>query len=251
MNNYQTKDFRSELYSKYASTFKKFVGDEDSINIKSEYELYRRWYLQLIKKFSKNAAIIDIGCGPGLMLQFLKQEGFQNLYGIDISEQQVNKARGKGLNADVMNIFDFFNVNKKKFDIIFALDIVEHFHKHELLDLFTGINYLLNENGVLLIHTPNGDGLLPQHIIYGDLTHLTIFNPNSISQILRFTGFDKIKYYETGPTSKNLKGFIRFLLWKIIRMIFQSIRIIETGSTEKILTQDFICLAHKKDVFEL
>ncbi len=243
--NQQTKDFRSELYSKYVSTFKKFIGDEDSINIKSEYELYKRWYLQLIKEFPKNAAILDIGCGSGLMLQFLKQEGFNNLYGIDISEQQVKRARDKGLNADVCNIFDFIKVNKNKFDIIFALDVVEHFYKNELLDFFTGLNYLVNKNGILIIHTPNGEGLFPQHVIYGDLTHLTIFNPNSLGQILRLTGFNQIKYYETGPTFKNFKGLIRLILWKIIKLVVKSVRIIETGGAEEIITQDFICMAHK------
>jgi len=245
MNDNQTKDFRLELYSKYISTFKKFTGDEDSLNIKSEYELFRERYLSLIKEFPKNTAIIDLGCGTGYMLQFLKREGFQNLNGIDISEQQVNKARNKGLNADVSNIFDFFNVNKKKFDIVFALDVVEHFYKHELLEFFTGINCLLNENGIIIIHTPNGEGLFPQHIIYGDLTHLTIFNPNSLGQILRLTGFNKIEYYETGPTSKNFNGLIRLMLWKIIKLVVKSVRIIETGGSEKIITQDFICIAHK------
>jgi len=33
MNSQQAKDFRSEFYSKYVSTFKKFIGDESSINI--------------------------------------------------------------------------------------------------------------------------------------------------------------------------------------------------------------------------
>jgi len=245
MNNQWAKDFRSEFYNKYASTFKEFIGDESSININSEYELYKRWYLRLIKEFPKNAAILDLGCGSGLMLQFLKQEGFKNLYGIDISEQQVKRAKDKGLNADIYNIFDFFNLNKNKFDIVFALDVIEHFYKHELLDFFTGLNSLLNKNGKLIIHTPNGEGLFPQHIIYGDLTHLTIFNPNSLSQILRITGFDQVEFFETGPTSKNLKGLIRLILWKIIKLTVKTVRIIETGGAEKIITQDFICVARK------
>jgi 2-polyprenyl-3-methyl-5-hydroxy-6-metoxy-1,4-benzoquinol methylase len=243
--NYQRRDFRSELYSKYVTTYKKFIDGKTSFNFKSEYALYKRWYLPLIKEFLPTACIIDIGCGTGHMLNFLNQEGFQNTYGIDISEEQIKLAKGKGINAEVYNIFDFLEVNKRKFDIIFALDIIEHFYKHEILDLFTGLYSLLNQNGVLIIHTPNGDGLFPQHIIYGDLTHLTIFNPNSLEQILRLTGFDEIKCYETGPKPKNIKGAIRLVLWKIIKLIIKLVRIIETGGSQKILTQDFISIAKK------
>lgn len=243
--NHQRRDFRSELYSRYVTTYKKFIDGKSSFNLKSEYALYKRWYLPLIKEFSPTVDIIDIGCGTADMLNFLKQEGFQNTYGIDISEEQIKIAKGKGLNAEVYNIFDFLEVNKRKFDIIFALDIIEHFYKHELLDLFSGLYSILNQNGVLIIHTPNGDGLFPNHIIYGDLTHLTIFNSNSLGQILRLSGFVDVKFYETGPTSKNIKGFVRLILWKLIKLIVKSVRIIETGGSEKILTQDFISIAKK------
>lgn len=245
MNIKKEKDFREELYSKYVSTFKKYIGDESSLNINSQYELYKRWYLPLLKGFNNNSAIIDIGCGTGLMLQFLRQNGYNNLYGIDISQQQVDKTKEKGLSADVYNIFDFLNNNSKKFDIIFAMDIVEHFYKEELFNFFSGMFNILNENGIIIIHTPNGDGLFSRHAIYGDLTHLTIFNSNSISQILRLSGFEEIKCYETGPTSKNLKGIIRLILWKFIKVIFKAIRTIETGGSEKVITQDFICTAKK------
>lgn len=246
MDNYQ--DFRSDLYKKYVSTFKQFIGDIDTSNIKSDYEMYRRRYIPLLKNFSRESAILELGCGPGYHLQFLKQSGFNNLFGVDISEQQIEIARKKGLNVEVQNVFEFFKINTKKYDVVFALDFVEHFHKNELLDLFSSINAILNENGIFIIHTPNGDGLFSQNHIFGDLTHLTIFNTNSLLQILRLTGFNKINFYETGPAPKNLVGVIRFILWKIIRSLVNAARIIETGNKAQILTQDFICSARKIEI---
>ncbi len=249
MNNKQAdEDFRTELYNKYVSTFKQYIGNDDTADPSSDYEIYKRWYIPLLKDFSHDSQVIELGCGPGYHLQFLKQNGFNNLYGIDISEQQVQKAKSRGLNAEVKNIFEFFEENKNKYDIVFALDVVEHFHKSELLKLFTSINELMNENGILIIHTPNGTGLFPQNHIYGDLTHLTIFSPNSLLQILRLTGFDDIRFYETGPAPKNLAGAVRFILWKITRLIVNAVRIIETGNKVNILTEDFICSARKVSV---
>jgi hypothetical protein len=150
-----------------------------------------------------------------------------------------------GFQVETKGIFDFFKDNSEKYDVIFAIDLVEHFYKEELIDLFKGFFSTLNEGGTIIIHTPNGDGLFHQHIIYGDLTHLTIFNSNSLSQILRFVGFKNITCLETGPTSKNIFGVIRLFLWRIIKIFIKAIRIIETGGSENILTQDFICIAKK------
>lgn len=241
-------DFRKELYKLYVSTFKNFISDSSDKQNTSLFKIYKKNYLKFLNGYSNEAAIIDIGCGNGLMLQFLRANGFNNLYGIDVSEQQITITKNKGFKVEAIGVFDFFKINKKKFDVILAMDLVEHFYKHELIELFNGFNSILNDNGTLIIHTPNGDGIFHQHIIYGDLTHLTIFNSNSLAQILRLAGFNDIKYFETGPTTKNPVGIIRLILWKFIRLIVQAVRIIETGGTEKILTQDFICVARKEKV---
>ena len=240
------QDFRKNLYNKYVSTFKIFIEDDNPASIKSVFEICRRRYLPLLSGLpDKDMRILELGCGSGYLLQFLRGEGYDNLFGIDISEQQIEKARTRGLKVENADTFEFFSANKTKYDVVFALDFIEHFYKDELLDLFTGINNTMEKNGILIIHTPNGQGLFPGRNIYGDLTHLTIFSPNSLTQILKITGFDDIKFFETGPVSKNFVGFIRLVLWKIVKLIVKLIRIIETGGKEDIISQDFVCSARK------
>ena len=245
-NQLNAEDIRQELYKKYVSGFKKFISNYGIKSIESDRKVFKRRYLTLIKDFPKDAGIIEFGCGSGYFLQFLNDNGFSNTFGIDISEEQVVQAKSKNVNADVTDVFEFVRTNKKKFDIIFALDFIEHFNKEELLKLFTGFYDILNKNGILIIHTPNGEGLFPNQRIYGDLTHYTIFTPNSLLQILRLTNFSDVEFFETGPVPKNVSGFIRVVLWKLIKLSVYIVRIIETGSKENILTQDFICAALKK-----
>jgi 2-polyprenyl-3-methyl-5-hydroxy-6-metoxy-1,4-benzoquinol methylase len=238
-------DFRAELYNKYVSTFKSYIGGDNTANPESDYRAYEKQYLPLINSFNRDASLIDIGCGTGYFLQFLKSKGFNNLYGIDISEEQIDRAKQKGIHADVADAFHFLRTTEKKFDIIFILDFVEHFYKNELFELFQGLYAILNTNGIIIIRTPNGQGLFPGKIIHGDLTHLTIFNPNSLLQLLQATGFKNIKSYETGPVLKDVRGLIRTIIWKIFKVLVGIIRIAETGDREKIITQDFICVAQK------
>lgn len=240
------EDFRGELYREYVSTYKNTYSNDLAADLKSYSEIFKRKFIPLIKDFKKDAAILEIGCGPGNVLQFLKNAGFENLYGIDISEEQVKEASTKGLNVEAADVFEFFKRNNKTYDIVFVLDFIEHFHKNELLDLFKGFNKILNENGIIIFRTPNGQGIFPNKNIYGDLTHLTIFNTYSLLQILQITGFSDIKFLETSPVPKNFYGIIRSILWKVVRLGVIFIRMIEVGKGERILTQDLICTAGKK-----
>ena len=125
-------DFRKDLYERYHSTFKKHYLKISEKSKKSEYAYYRSKFLPLISGYNTNASILDLGCGQGLLMEFLIKSGYTNLQGVDISEEQIAIAKESGLSVTVADAFAFLN-GSKKFDIIFALDFVEHFHKDELI----------------------------------------------------------------------------------------------------------------------
>lgn len=110
-------------------------------------------------------------------MTFLHSEGFTNVKGIDLSAEQVRLARERGLAVEVANAVTYLETTPETFDAILALDFVEHFSKAELLSLMPLIYSRLNPGGLLILQTPNGQGLFPNQIIYGDFTHLTIFSP--------------------------------------------------------------------------
>ncbi len=238
-------DFREELYRRYSSTFKEHISKFDEKSITSMLGKYRYQYLPILKQFNKDVRILELGCGRGIFLEFLINNGYKNVFGIDVSKEQIDIAKVQNLNADEIGVLEYFKSNIEKFDLIFAIDLIEHFHKDELIPLFEGIYNKLKNGGAFVFHTPNGLGINASYTIYGDLTHLTIFTPNSAIQILKLVGFNEIKFFETEPYAKNVKGTLRLLLWKIVKLIFNGIRLIETGRTEKILTQNFIGVAFK------
>jgi 2-polyprenyl-3-methyl-5-hydroxy-6-metoxy-1,4-benzoquinol methylase len=202
-------------------------------------------YLPLISSCEPGAPILELGCGRGYMLEYLRNKGFNNLKGIDISEEQINISRQKGFDVEVADVNDFLNKNTIKFKMIIALDFVEHFSKDELIPLFEKIYNKLEAKGIFIFHTPNGQSLLSTNLIYGDLTHLTIFTPNSALQLLKLVGFEQIAFYESGPVPKNILGLFRLILWKIIKLGYNFASLVETGNKYEILTQSFIVAARK------
>jgi hypothetical protein len=99
----------------------------------------------------------------------------------------------------------------------------------------------LEDRGILIIQTPNGQGLFLHQVIYGDLTHLTVFTPESLRQLFSLAGFADFRFQETGPVGKNLYGKIRLILWKVIKKLANGIRKIETGKSQEIWTENMIC----------
>ncbi len=238
-------DFREELYRRYSSTFKEHISEFDEKSVATTLSKYRYQYLPILKQFSKDVRILELGCGRGIFLEFLINMGYKNVSGIDVSKEQIDIAKAQNLNAEEVGVLEYLKSNNEKFDLIFAIDLIEHFKKDELIPLFEGIYSKLRNGGAFVFHTPNGLGINANRIIYGDLTHLTIFTPNSAIQILKLVGFNEIKFFESEPYPKNVNGTLRLLLWKIVKLFLIVIRLIETGGTEKILTQNFIGFVKK------
>jgi 2-polyprenyl-3-methyl-5-hydroxy-6-metoxy-1,4-benzoquinol methylase len=240
-----SQDFRKELFDRYNSTFKIHISNFDQSSINKMWNDYDYKYYPLISSYSKESPILELGCGRGYMLEYLKKLGFTNLKGIDISEEQVKISAAKGFNVEVADALNFINFSRKKYKIILGLDFIEHFKKEELLVLSRKIFDCLEEGGIFLFHTPNGQTILSADMIYGDLTHLTILTPNSAQQLFRAAGFSDISFFESGPVPKNLFGVVRSILWKLIKLAYNCIRLVESGNTQKILSQNFIAVAKK------
>ncbi len=234
--------FREHLYDHYVSTFK---GPRDEAADLRWYQWSEYKLFPLLRDLPPDAAILDLGCGAGQMLQLLKDKGFRNASGIDVSAEQVRLATERGLNATVRDVFQHLRESQSSLGAVIALDFVEHFNKSEQIPLFELINAALLPGGILILETPNGEGLFASQVIYGDLTHLTIFSEGSLTQLLRLTGFEKIEFYETGPAPKDLKGRVRGFLWRIIKLAANSARIIESGETQRLWTKNLICYSRK------
>lgn len=234
-----SKNYREIFYSNYHSSFNSKISSVDKKTLSSLFTHYDYKIYPIINKYSKSASILELGCGPGYLLQYLGEKGFNNCTGIDISFEQIEIAKSKGYKVLQGDAIEFLKTGQNTFDIIFAFDFIEHFTKDELIELINLIYKNLNPGGIFIIRTPNGQGIFSGTIIYGDLTHQTIFTPNSLIQLLSQAGFNNVECFENGPVSKDFKGLIRKLVWKFFKVIVNIFRISEIGGKINILTQDF------------
>jgi len=239
-------NYREKLYSIYVSTHTSHLYRETSIErIKKQFPVWKRYFGMFLPK-DKDAKIIDIGCGNGGFVYFLKNLGYENSSGIDVSTEQVEVARKFGIeDVECADIISFLRDKKNTYDVIFARDVIEHFKKEEIIGMLTFVFNSLKEGGRMVIQTPNAESPFGSRYRYGDFTHEIAFTRSSLNQILRYIGFTETVFYPTGPVPKGIKSTVRYLLWKGIETLLYFYMLVETGSAEGIFTQNIIAVAKK------
>jgi O-antigen chain-terminating methyltransferase len=179
------------------------------------------------------------------MLELLARLGFTRVEGIDVSPEQIELAARRGLAARVAGVFDHLAASEAAYAAILGFDFIEHFDREELLNLASAIHRALAPGGRLILRTPNGAGLLPHQVIYGDLTHLTVFTPGSLEQLLRWAGFTGFRFAETGPVPAGFRGRARVLGWYLVKLVANAVRMLEAGKRQALWTENMICCCRK------
>ena len=165
----------------------------------------------------KNAAILDMGCGFGSLIYTLKQNGYKNLKGIDLSEGQVKVAHEIGLNEiELQDLLPYLKSHTASFDVITGIDIIEHFSKDELIELLTIIKRSLKPSGIAIFRTPNNDAPFATIYSRGDFTHENYMNASSAEQLMLSMGFKEIVVKNSHILGAGfIKEIIRNIIWKL------------------------------------
>ena len=113
--------------------------------------------LHMLEKVLKEGnSLLDIGCSNGRFMQIL-QKKFQDkrlkLQGIDFSKSEIIEAKKFGLDVRQMNIEDGIKFGDKKFDAVYAGEIIEHLYNPDFF--LSESNRILKNGGYLIFSTPN------------------------------------------------------------------------------------------------
>lgn len=230
-----------ELFDSYIETA---FGEHKQAEFKfAQFEKnYKRFFPP-----NKNAFVLDIGIGRGEMLSCMKNWGYQNYLGVDISPSTVNYCKSLGLNCLMVgDVTKWLTKRNDSFELITLLDVLEHIKKEETIEFLKALKLSLKEGGILIIQVPNlqaPDGQLHR---YNDFTHEVGYVEHSLQQVLKTAGFNEISFYGFEDSiSRSWKEIIRIILraffWKYTRFI----RIINGNLNPEILNPVFYAVVKK------
>jgi SAM-dependent methyltransferase len=199
--------YKNDFYS--PAYLERALDDKEKRYFKETAEIFRR-------VTDSHAAIFDIGCGAGYLLETLRNEGFKDLYGVDPSGDCVkllNERKHLQAAEGSLTSIPFKDVN---IDLIILSHLLEH-----ILDINPALKSIagrIPENGRIYIEVPDSTRygqFAPQkplsffyfqHVIHFDLRHLT--------NLLRMNGFSE---EESGFREREEKGFTMPCLWGVFK----------------------------------
>lgn len=197
----------------------------------------------------RNASILDIGCGMGQFITYLRKNGYTDVAGIEIGREAVDYCGRHGIEnvSKVDNLNDFLSRNQRKFDLVILKSVIAHLAHDEITGVLSGIRNCLKENGRLIIETFNASAWTGVFMRYNDFTHRNAFTENSLRQVLLSAGFTQIEIRPNSYAVGKPSQFMAFLIRKAWQAVLRCIYIAERGigSNPRILSKFLIAIAEK------
>ncbi|NTV51534.1 MAG: class I SAM-dependent methyltransferase [Candidatus Firestonebacteria bacterium] len=232
-------DYRERCYGAFVSKHWNFIHVLSREEFDFHAELYAKTYLNHLPA-DHQAPILDVACGAGHFLYFLKKQGYTNLAGIDISQEQLEIARNMGVTeVQKADMFKFLAKHKGKYALVIANDIVEHLTKNEVIQFLDAILASLRPGGKVIINTENAASLFGSSRVFIDFTHEQGFTPISLSQVLRVCGFEGVRIYPNSPVH-SFSSWVRVRLWKVAEGILRAFLAVECGLGKGLKKRDII-----------
>jgi len=167
------------------------------------------------KSFAK---LLDIGCGTGAFVDFASKKGY-DAYGVDFDEASVKVAWETPQLKERVFYGDTKDIRKcvgtSKFEIVTFFEVLEHVDD---IHFFIGqVCDLLAPNGFIAVYVPlaNRWSLKLQEREPADYppNHLTRWTEKALKVLMKKTGFDIVKIYES-PVSFGLYRLVSRVLNK-------------------------------------
>ncbi|NNE67570.1 MAG: class I SAM-dependent methyltransferase [Pyrinomonadaceae bacterium] len=186
----------SEFEKIYPATYHAFEFSQKEFGFvyKVRKRLEARRLLSWCKNLSKDARILDVGCGDGFHLGLLKEFGEKGwkLEGVDLDPRAVDIGRKAGLNIHQGSL-DTVRLPESAYDLIILVQTVEHVA--EPVELLRRIRLLLRPGGRLVVVTDNTGSLdfqLFRKRYWGGYhfpRHWYLFNPSTMKKLALSAGF--------------------------------------------------------------
>jgi len=188
-----------------------------------------------ILRYKREGRILDIGCGDGSLLMFLKRLGWET-YGIDFHEGSSRYAR-EVLGLDVLfGRLEEVSYPEDFFDIIILFHVLEHLS--DPLETLERIRPLLKEDGVLLIEVPNFasfEARIFRSKWFGIAAplHLYQFTSYTLEAMLKSSGFTTVELGFITEQTRYVAGYSESLRYCLMDWGLYPLRKKQTGSKDK------------------
>jgi O-antigen chain-terminating methyltransferase len=182
----------------YLQFQRQFRGDEELLRARqTEYVARLERHLRLGTDAPFRS--LDLACGEGVLVGILRAHGW-DAHGVDINPAMTRLAGERGLSVATGDAFDHLRAcEPRSWDVISALQFVEHLSAGQLSELVRLAHRALRPGGLLLIETLNPNTLLAHKWFHLDLTHRHLVFPQVMGLLCETAGLVPVETHGIHP----------------------------------------------------
>jgi ubiquinone/menaquinone biosynthesis C-methylase UbiE len=160
-------------------------------------KLYDLFYERIVNK----GPVLEIGCGPGEIANYLKMRGL-DIIGVDISDKMIEQA--KKLNPFIdFRVGDVFHLDFKDKSVagVVSAYLIVNFELNDLAKAFKEIQRVMMKQGHFLLSFHAGNEVIEinDFFVDGNSIPYTFFDPEVVAEILLKSGFRIIETINRMP----------------------------------------------------
>ena len=193
-----------------------------------------RWeHDEIIKYFSDNQIVLEIGSGDGTFFQKLALQKKIEYVGLELNQLALEKAKQNGVELLNETLESHSKANIEKYDVVCSFQVLEHIS--DINTIMIDSIKVLKKNQTLIIAVPNNDvsfmknNMHESKILNMPPHHVNLFTEESLKQIgflynlklkkiikepLQRKHFDVYLFNKIASLSSNTSLIIR-LIWKL------------------------------------
>jgi SAM-dependent methyltransferase len=172
-------------------------GDLPGSTGKFTHGRYEQLYQVLSPYLDSHSTVLDVGCAVGGFLDFLRDKGCSKLYGVDMIEAYVERARQKNYAVE-QGCAECLPFENKMFDALVIEQVLEHLVNPAVA--FREAGRVLKQGGILCIGVP--DAARYSEFYFFDFywllmrEHIQHFDINSLRRLAAAEGFELLSYQQ-------------------------------------------------------
>ncbi len=215
--------YRDRIFDSYVESSYGPLNDLSAGGMQKAADGYRELFGGFLPP-SKEARILEIGCGMGGFLLCCRQLGYTSVTGIDVSPPQVELCRRQGFaEVECADALGYLEGTGDTFDLVAMSDVLEHLPKPDVIPTLEAIFRRLRPGGRVLLKVPNLSNPLNLRSRYVDFTHETGFTLESAQQVLRVAGFSVVEIGGAFRPHRRLlaRWLFDHLLWHLFLLFYR------------------------------
>lgn len=198
----------------------------DEIEATHPWFVAKREFLgELLNRFAPQGKVLDVGCGSGAVLSYLKNKGYQ-VEGIDSNVEALRFCENKGLIVK-QSPGSSIPFSDGAFDVVVALDVLEHIEDDKAAAV--EMKRVLKKGGFLISTVPAHQFLWSSHDEF--LHHVRRYNQNNFRKVFDSAGFS-VRYI-------SYLHFFSFFPITVSRLTKKLLKIKENDSEVRYLNKIF------------